>query len=258
MALTGPEVVLYEKKGAIATITVNRSERLNALSMETYQRLREVEADFAQDDALRVAIITGAGDRAFSAGMDLRDFAERAARGEARMEGYGLGQVDHWKPTIAAINGYAYGGGLELALTCDVRIAAENARLGLPEVKRGLFPVTGVYDLPRLIGRAAALYLCLTGEDIDAQEALRLGLVSQVVPQGELLERAVKLAEGICLNGPMAVQAAKRIIKVGGEMPLTEAQRWGQPFFNQVFDSEDAQEGAEAFAQRRQPNFQGR
>ncbi len=260
MPITGSEQILFEKRGRVAVLTINRPERMNSLSIDAMKLMAKAEAEFVDDDDLVVLIVTGFGDRAFCAGMDLRDFAERRERGEVPAIGGGLmlGSVEHYKPIIAAINSIAYGGGCELSLMCDIRIASDQARLGLPEVKRGLVPAWGVYSLPRTIDRAWAMYLCLTGNDIDAQEAYRIGLVHQVVPHHQLMDVALKLADGIAENGPFAVRAAKQLVKVGSEMSLAEAQAWGEPLMQAVFGSEDAQEGATAFAEKRKPQWKGR
>lgn len=260
MPVTGPEQILFEKRGRVALLTVNRPERMNSLSFDAMDLIAKAEAEFAHNDNLWILVITGAGDRAFSAGMDLKDFAERRARGEVPGVGGGmmLGATEHYKPVIAAINGIAYGGGCELSLMCDIRIASEQARFGLPEVKRGLVPGFGVYSLPRTIDRAWAMYLCTTGNDIDAREALRIGLVHHVVPHDQLLDFTFQFAENMADNGPFAVRAAKQMVKVGSEMTWAQAEKWGEPLMQAVMGSHDAQEGATAFAEKRKPQWKGR
>ena len=246
--------VVYEKKGHIAYITLNRPERLNALGSEASQQLMEAEVDFAQDDDLLVAIYTGAGDRAFCAGFDLKEGAEQGREGEKRQPGSRSSTtVDLIKPTIAAVNGLAYGGGFELAQRCDIRICSENATFAMPEVKRGVSPVPGLFALPRLIGLSNALYLMLTGEPIDAQKALGLGLVAKVVPPSDLIPEATKIAEILCENGPLAVRTIKQMVKLGSEVPTEYGRRFAAAMIDSVWGSEDAREGMIAFAEKRKP-----
>jgi len=246
--------VVYEKKGHIAYITLNRPERLNALGTEVSQQLLEAETDFAQDDDLLVAVYTGAGDRAFCAGFDLKEGAERGHEGERRQPGSRpTTAVELIKPTIAAVNGLAYGGGFELAQRCDIRICSENATFAMPEVKRGLTPVPGLFALPRLIGLSNALYLMLTGEPMDAQQALTFGLVAKVVPLSELLPAATRMAEVLCENGPLAVRTIKQMVKLGSEVPTEYARRFAAAMIDSVWGSEDAMEGMVAFTEKRKP-----
>ena len=245
--------IIYEKKGHIAYFTLNRPERLNALGSEVSQQLQEAEFDFAQDDDLWVAIYTGAGDRAFSAGFDLKEGAESSRGGQRRQPGKGLGPIELVKPTIAAVNGIAYGGGFELAQRCDIRICSENAMFAMPEVKRGLTPIPGLFTLPRLIGQSNAMFLLLTGEPIDAEEAYRLGVVAKVVPLDELIPTATSIAEIICENGPLAVRTIKQIVKLGAEVPLDYGRRFAASMIDSVWGSEDAREGMTAFVQKRKP-----
>jgi len=259
MPITGPDILLWEKRDHLAIMTMNRPERMNALSVELGERISAAEEEFATDDNLWVMIVTGAGDRSFSAGMDLKDFAERRAQGlEGRPASRRAPAPEHFKPIIAAVNGIAYGGGFERSLACDIRICSDKARFALPEVKRGLIPGSGVYALPRTIGRGMAMYFCITGQDIDAQEAYRLGIVSKVVPHDKLMDEAIALGELICENGPLAVRTAKQIVKLGSEVPIEYAMRIGRPLMDRVFASEDSKEGATAFAEKRKPNYIGR
>jgi enoyl-CoA hydratase/carnithine racemase len=252
--------VVYEKKDHIAYITLNRPDRLNALGTELVQQWGEAESSFAEDDDAWVAIYTGAGDRAFCAGLDLKEAAERGSQGAKRGSQGAMPLpskfkplLEQSKPTIAAINGIAYGGGFEIALRCDIRICSENARFALAEVKRGLCPPIGSFYLPRLIGMSNAMWWLLSGEPVDAQEAYRIGLVTRVVPFAELLPTATKMAEVLCENGPLAVQATKKLVRLGLEVPADYGYRLGLGLMDSVWGSEDAMEGARAFAEKRKP-----
>lgn len=249
--------IIYEKKDHIAHITFNRPERMNALGTELSQQLRDAETQFAEDDDAWVAIYTGAGDRAFCAGLDLKEAAETGTKDgripvpSQRLKG--KPPIEPLKPTIAAVNGVAYGGGMELALRCDMRICSENAVFCLAEVKVGLCPPTGSFNLPRLIGLSNAMWWLMSGEPIDAQEACRIGLVSKVVPVNELLPTATKMAQIICENSPLAVRAVKQLARLGLEAPMDYAFRLGLGLIDSVWGSEDAVEGARAFAEKRKP-----
>lgn len=253
----------------MAILTIDRPKLHNALDFETSDALTDAWIRFRDDDGLRVAILTGAGERAFCAGADLRgvgDFykmlssSERLRRSE---QVPGLGGITKNltidKPTIAAVNGFCLAGGLEIALACDLRIASENATFGLPEVTRGIIPgAGGTQRLPRLIGPERALDLILSGRRIDAAEADRIGLVGRVVPQAELLAEALAMARTIAENGPLAVRAAKAAVWRGLERPLEEGLRLEQLLAEPVRQSEDAQEGPRAFLEKRKPEFKGR
>lgn len=257
--------VTYEKRGHIAIITLNRPERRNALGRELAADLRAAEAEFARDDDVWLGIYTGAGDRAFCAGLDLKEAAERGS-GVAGGAGAAKNPVsrferiapDHGKVTIAAINGAAYGGGLEIALTCDVRICSEHAHMALAEVKVGLCAPGGSFNLPRLVGLSNAMWLLLSGEAVRADEALRMGLVTRVVPLPDLLDTAVAMGEIIVANAPLAVRATRKLARLGLEMPLDYARRMGAMLIESVWSSKDATEGARAFAERRPPDWQMR
>ncbi len=257
--------VLYEKSDHIAVITLNRPERMNALGRELSTELRQAEEEFIGDDDAWIAIYTGAGERAFCAGRDLKEAAEQStaqqtaiAQTAAPRSAPAIGRFervaqDHGKPTIAAINGAAYGGGLEKALGCDIRICSDNARMALAEVKVGLCPPNGSFMLPRLVGLSNAMWLLLSGEPVDAQEALRMGLVTRVVPLEDLLDTAKSMAETIAGNAPLAVRATRKLATLGLEMPMDYARRMGAALIESVWTSEDSVEGAKAFAEKRPP-----
>jgi enoyl-CoA hydratase/carnithine racemase len=255
--------IIYEKReDGVAVVTINRSERLNAMDPPTNAEMAQARRDFALDPKMRVLILTGTGDKAFSTGMDLKAAAERA-----RVAGTvdprinqppAPAPVKDSKPTIAAINGYAIAAGLETALRCDIRIAADHARFGMMEAKRGLVPETGCLYLPKVVGFGNASYMLLTGDLIDAQEALRWGLVSKVVPLKELMPTALRIAQTIASNAPLAVQYIKRSLAMRRESPLAESQMYAELITERIFASEDVKEGARAFAEKRPPVYEGR
>ncbi|MDP6980212.1 MAG: enoyl-CoA hydratase-related protein [Myxococcota bacterium] len=261
--------IRFETDGAVAQITIDRPKVHNALDFDTSDELVAAWERFREDEDLWVAILTGAGDRSFCAGADLRgvgDFyksmtsAQRLRRSETVP---GLGGITKNlaidKPIIAAINGHCLAGGLEIALACDLRIASENASFGLPEVTRGIIPgAGGTQRLPRLIGPERALDLIMTGRRIDAREAERMGIVSRVVAADKLLDEANETARMIASNGPLAVRAAKAAVWRGLDMPLEEGLRTEQLLAEPVRQSEDAQEGPRAFLEKRAPEFKGR
>ena len=260
--------VLYEKSDHISVITLNRPERMNALGRELATELRQAEQEFISDDDAWIAIYTGAGDRAFCAGRDLKEAADQSqqsapAQTSAPASPPAVGRFeriaqDHGKPTIAAINGAAYGGGLEKALGCDIRICSDNARMALAEVKVGLCPPNGSFALPRLVGLSNAMWLLLSGEPVDAQEALRMGLVTRVVAQEDLLDTARSMAATIAGNAPLAVRATRKLATLGLEMPMDYARRMGSTLIESVWTSEDSVEGARAFAEKRAPEWKMR
>ena len=254
--------VTYEVADRIATITLDRQQALNSFDREQYAAFAEVCAQFKDDDDAWVAIITGAGDRAFSAGADLRDMIpammdepskERFELAPTIMRGMYIS-----KPLIAAINGYAFGGGLEVALACDLRIASTNAQMGQPEVGLGLLPGWGgTQRLPRLLGESRAMEIMLTGDPLSAERALEIGLVHKVVEPDELIGAARGMAERICRNGPLAVRACKSAAVRGMQTSLDEGLRIEQLYFERLAYTDDMKEGVAAFNERRTAQFTG-
>jgi enoyl-CoA hydratase len=257
------QTLLLEVEGPIAVLTVNRPDKLNALNDQVVDELAHAGERVATDDAIKGALLTGAGQKAFVAGADIGDLAKqgpfdgkaRALRGQAmlrRLETCG-------KPVVAAVNGYALGGGCELAMACHIRIASDAAKFGQPEVKLGIAPgYGGTQRLPRLVGKGNALHLILTGEMIDAREALRIGLVSRVVPAAELLGAAEQLLRGILAMGPLAVRLALEAVDRGLEMTLDEGLLLEANHFGLLAATEDMREGLTAFLEKRPPRFRGK
>ncbi len=253
--------VEYGKEGRIAYITINRPEAMNSLSVEVRQGFREAFVDFRDNNDLWVAIITGAGDRAFSAGADIKGF--RPATGNEAEADKGFDEPIRpdtiWKPFIAAIHGYCLGGGCELAMTCDIRIAADNAQFGQPEVNIGFMPGGGgTIRMPRFIPRAVAAEILLTGNRINAAEALRVGLVSRVVPREKLMETAKEIANTIISRGPLGVRATKEAMIRGYSMTLEEGLALEKHLVAKIRATEDFMEGARAFAQKRPPQYKAK
>jgi enoyl-CoA hydratase/carnithine racemase len=250
--------VRFEKKGPIAYVTINRPERLNACDFETYEMLAETWREFRDDPALRVAILTGVGERAFSAGSDVKsNYVERPAE-EPQGKLFPL-LLELYKPIIAAINGHANGGGLEQALCCDIRVAAEHAEFGLGEVRLGWLPgAGGTQRLPRLMPLGRALEMLYTGNRIGAAEALRLGLVDHVVPMGRLMGTCEEIAAEICKSAPLAVQHIKRAVLRGLDLPLVDALKLERELYGELQGTDDAREGARAFAEKRPPRWAGK
>jgi len=254
-----PATFTYEKRGKIAIMTINRPDALNAFTAEMLKAMDAAFADFNDDDELWVAILTGAGEKSFSSGMDLKEAIPLLQSGDE------MGYEDHtkrpfsdvFKPIIAAVNGFCIAGGMEFLQGTDLRVAAEHATFGLGEVRWGIIPTGGSHvRLPRQIPWAMAMELLLTGQPIDAQRAYQIGLVNRVVPAAELMPTALKLAETICKNGPLAVRTAKEIAvrSLGLETSFVLEKALGA----QVMNSEDAKEGPRAFAEKRKPEFKGR
>src|SRR5215831_11425420 len=250
--------VVFEKRGRVAHVTINRPERLNACDFETYTRLTEIWTEFRDDPDLRVAIFTGAGDRAFCAGSDIKsNYVEKIGVEGARTP-YAV-MLELTKPIIAAINGHANGGGLEQALACDIRVAAEHAQFGLGEVRLGWLPGGGgTQRLPRLIPLGRALELLYTGNRIGAVEALRLGLIDYVVPMNRLMSRCEEIAAEICKSAPLAVERIKQAALRGLDMPLADGLKLERELYEWLQKTDDAHEGAFAFTEKRPPRWQGR
>ena len=255
-----------EAKGPVLEVTINRPGAMNALDASANEDLRKVWEDFIADPELQIAVLTGAGDKAFCAGADLKTLIP-AYRDAARREqaadwnfGGGLARgLDLPKPIIAAVNGHCLAGGLEMALACDIRICSPNATFGLAEVKWGIIPgAGGTQRLPRAVPLGWALEMILTGDPIDAAEALRIGLVNRVVPIDGLLACASEIAARITSRGPLAVRAAKQAVYYGLGRDLAAGMGRENALFRQVATSEDASEGPRAFAERRPPRFKGR
>lgn len=253
-------------EGHVATLMLDRPEAMNALDPQTLGELDAAFERLEQDPQVRVLILTGSGTRAFCAGADLKktvpgtEQAQDAAAADAGAAGAQSFReaMTAGKPIVCAINGYALGGGLELALACDVRIAVPTARFGLPEVRIGSIPGGGgTQRLPRAIGASDALLLLLTGDQIDAAEALRIGLISRVVAADALMEHARSIAARIAANGPLSVRAVKQLVHQGANLPLPEALAAEQAAFRRLYHSQDRLEGRLAFAQKRAPVFRG-
>ena len=252
----------YKTEGRIAIITLNRPEAMNAMNPDTFKALSQALINFKDDDNLWVGIITGAGERAFCAGADIKLMLPiiKAFKGQPWAEPPILMRgLNLWKPLIAAVNGTALGGGLEIALACDIRIASENATFAVPEVTLGLIPAWGgTQRLPRVIPMAKAAEMLLTGRPIDAQEAYRIGMVNKVVPLAELMTTAKQMAETICKAGPLAVRAAKQAMIQGSNMSLSEGLELEAVLRDAVTGTEDFDEGCKAFMEKRKPVFKGK
>ncbi|MBI1968137.1 MAG: enoyl-CoA hydratase/isomerase family protein [Gemmatimonadetes bacterium] len=257
------ETLLFDLRDGIAFVTINRPDKLNALNDQVMEDLRDAVERIATTPEIKGALITGAGAKAFIAGADIGDLAKqgpfdgkaRSLRGQAilrRLETCG-------KPVIAAVNGFALGGGCELAMACHIRIASENAKFGQPEVKLGIIPgYAGTQRLPRLVGKGRALQLILTGEMIDAQEAYRIGLVNKIVPADQLLAESEKLLRGTLTQGPLAVRLAIEAVDQGLEMTLDEGSLFEANLFGLLASSQDMKEGLTAFLEKRPARFEGR
>jgi enoyl-CoA hydratase len=255
--------LLLDRDGGVATITINRPEKRNALSTETVDELRRVVLELKRDDAVRVGVITGAGDKAFVAGADINELAVQTpvgGRDHGRTGQHVFDLIEHLgKPVIAAINGVALGGGCELAMACTLRIAADTARLGQPEINLGIMPgYAGTQRLPRLVGKGRALELLLTGEAITAEEAWRIGLVNRVVPAAELPGEVKKFAQALAAKAPIAMRYIIDAVNQGLDMSLGEAQVYEATLFGLVSTTDDMREGTKAFLEKRKAEFKGR
>lgn len=256
-------VLERSRQGSVEILKLNRPEQRNALSPELIAAITDALAEIETDDAVRCVVLTGAGDRAFCAGMDLKAFA--ASRSEApaatepeqpaRREGGFFENFE--KPVIGAINGTAVAGGFELMLHCDIAVASDAAKFGIAEVKRGLFAAGGGYTLPSRIPLALAMELGLTGELIDAETARQWGLVNRVVPFDDVLPTALKIAESVGANGPLAVRVTKKLMRATAEHGVDAARELARENQELVFGSKDALEGATAFAEKREPQWTG-
>lgn len=254
--------VRVESRGHIRVITIDRPEARNAINRETRAGLESAFTAFVEDDDAWLAVLTAAGDKAFSAGADLKEMdpAERADPDYvAPPFGYITRDFHTEKPIIVAINGSAFGGGLEMILACDLRIAADHAQLGLTEAKWALLPGGGgTQRLARDIPRAVALEMLMTGAPISAARAYEVGLVNAVVPSAELMDRALAMADVIVANGPLAVRAAKRAVDEGADLSIADALALEQRLSKSLFSTADAAEGPRAFAEKRSPRFEGK
>lgn len=255
--------LLVQRESGVAVLTVHRPQRLNALDASTLDELRQAVLDFQQDESIRCVIMTGAGDKAFVAGADINEFArdtpdgarQRALRGQHVFDL--IEQLG--KPVIAAVNGFALGGGCELAMACTLRIAADTARFGQPEINLGLIPgFAGTQRLVRLVGKTRAMELILTGNPISASDALAIGLVNRVLPAADLMKEARALAAELAAKPPIALRYAIEAINSGLEMPFAEACRLEAALVGMVATTEDMREGTKAFLEKRKPEFKGR
>ena len=254
--------LLYAKKNGIAYVTLNRPKVLNALNQKTWEELQAAFEDAQHDPEVRGVILTGGGDKAFIAGADITELSHVTAVEAERQSSFGQGVLNLienlGKPVIAAVNGFALGGGCETAMACTIRVAAENARFGQPEVKLGLLPGGGgTQRLPRLVGKGRALQLILSGETINAQEAYRIGLVNEVVPAAELITRCESILKLIFVNAPIAVKYSLEAVNKGLETTQDEGLSLEASYFGLCAATEDKKEGTAAFLEKRAPRFQG-
>lgn len=254
--------ILWQQRQAVLNLTVNRPDKLNALNMDTLLELGDAFAKASEDQSIRAVVLTGSGEKAFVAGADITELAHLSpieAREFSEIGQQLMLQIENLgKPVIAALNGFALGGGCELALACTARIASENARIGLPEVKLGLMPgFGGTQRLVRMLGRSRSLALCLSGEPITAQQAEMLGLVAKVFSQKELLEQAGCLANKLATSAPIAMQHIIEAIQHGADLPLQDALTMESQLFALCCSTDDMREGTQAFMEKRKPTFKG-
>lgn len=253
--------VLFEKDKHVAIVTLNRPEALNALDPESWDELKQIWQNIKTDPEIRVTILTGAGNRSFCTGSDMKktmppkeNFASTYFESESQ-----IAPMEMWRPIICAINGYAIGGGLEMALACDIRIASTKASFGLSEVKVGSMPgLGGTQRLVRAIPSAIAMKMLLVGERINAEEAYRIGLVSDVVEPDELLNYAKDMAKKIANNAPLSVKAVKQAVVIGSDLPIKQGMAYENLLWGTLRDTEDRIEGRVAFAEKRPPQYKGR
>jgi len=255
--------IRFETKNRIAYVTIDRPKVLNALNMATMQELKQAFAAIKDDHEVRVVILTGAGEKSFVAGADIGELSQHSPVSAKEYTHQGQAIIDAienlGKPVIACVNGFALGGGCELAMACTMRIASENAKLGQPEVKLGLIPgYGGTQRLPRLVGKGIAMQLVLTGEMIGAQEAHRIGLVNEVVPASELIARAEAIAAKIAANAPLAIQYAMEAVNHGLDLPLADGLFLEATLFGVCCATEDKNEGTKAFLEKRPAQFKGK
>lgn len=258
-----PPSVLVETRGNVALVTIDRPEALNALNQSTICQLQATFSDIARDRSVLGAVITGSGSKAFAAGADISEIASATPADAAAFTRAGQHLMDTienlGKPVVAAVNGFALGGGCELALACSMRLCTPNARFGQPEVRLGLVPgYGGSQRLPTLVGKGRAMQMILTGEPVDAQEAHRIGLVNEVVEPDTLLTRAVALLDIIAGNGPMAVRFAMEAVNASTDTPMAHGLAYERSLFALCVGSEDGLEGTRAFLEKRRPSFKGR
>ena len=255
-------VVLVDIADHVATVTINRPDKLNALNKDVREQFVQVLQDLAGDDDVRVVIVRGAGDKAFVAGADIPEFKGRSGVEQFHVtKAFGIFEAPEKlpKPIIAAVNGFALGGGCELAMACDIRIASDKAKMGQPEITLGILPGGGgTQRLPRLVGLGNAYKLLYTGQMVKADEALRMGLVDEVVPHDQLHARVRELALEIAKKSPVALEFIKDCVRASTRMPLDEGVRFETTYFGLAFSSEDKEEGVGAFLEKREPDFKGR
>jgi enoyl-CoA hydratase len=254
--------LIVEQKGAVLVVKISRERALNALNKETVEGLQQLFSYYWSDEAVRCVIITGLGEKAFVAGADIPEMIDLDVRGGTDLAARGqflMKTIQNFpKPVIAAVNGFALGGGCELAMACDIRMASEKAKFGQPEVTLGIIPgYGGTQRLPRLVGRGKAMQLILTGDMIDAKEAHRIGLVDEVYPPDELMDKAMEMANLICSRPPIAVALSKECINRGLDVTLSVGCDLEKANFGQTFCTGDKNEGMKAFIEKRKPEFTG-
>lgn len=256
------KVVLVDIADRVATVTINRPDKMNALNKDVREQFVQVMDELEDNDDVRVVIVTGAGDKAFVAGADIAEFKGRGGVDQLHVtKRFGIFEAPERlpKPVIAAVNGFALGGGCELALACDIRIASDKARMGQPEVSLGILPGGGgTQRLPRLVGLGNAYKLLYTGQIIKADEALRIGLVDEVVPHNQLQQRARELATEIAGKSPIALELIKDAVRASVRTSLDDGMRHETTLFGLAFSSADKEEGVNAFLEKRAPDFKGK